>query len=73
MAINFEDSADLEYSLQFHVLTKGFDIATIHKGRISDARYTTAEHTATPCTVLYLYSTIKQDCPINDLLDCHPF
>ena len=55
MPINFQDSADLKDSLQLHVLTKGFYVATIPISGIPDVRNTTTEQAATPCNILYLY------------------
>ena len=71
MAVHFHDSADLEGSLLFYVLTKGFDIATIHIGRIPDIGNAATEHATTPCTVLYLYRLLHHHSPVNNLLDSH--
>ena len=69
--INFQDSANLEDSIQLHVLTKGFYIATIPIGRIPNVRNTATEQAATPRNVLYLYRLSKHNCPVNNLLYSH--
>ena len=55
MPIKFQDSADLKDSLQLHVLTKGFYVATIPISGIPYVGNTTMEQATTPRNILYLY------------------
>ena len=71
MAVHFYDSADLKGSFLLHVLTKGFDITTIHIGRIPDIGNAATENATTPCTILYLYRLLHHHSPIDNLFYCH--